>query len=112
LAKKRQIILFRSPPGGATGGMESLGDLREVVRSLAPYNTAPDGSGAEGLGERLGLAMLYGPGFIMEVPTGNDDVAQLLVTVTDEDFAWAVLMRLTRGLGLKMMDPETGRTFG
>lgn len=92
--------------------MEPLGTIREVVRAVAPYNCSPDGSGAEGLGERLGLGMLYGPGFIVEMPTGNDEVSQLMVTVTDEDFAWAVLVRMCRGLSLRMMDPDTGRTFG
>jgi hypothetical protein len=112
LARKRQIILLKATEGGKAGGMEPLGSLRDVVKSLAPYNCAPDGSGADGLGERLGLGMLYGPGFVVEIPTGNDEINQLMVTVTDEDFAWAVLVRMCRALAFKMMDPETGRTFG
>jgi hypothetical protein len=115
LARKRQIILLKATEAGKAGGgggMEPLGSVREVVAALGPYNCAPDGSGPEGLGERLGLALLHGPGFVVEVPTGNDEVTQLMVTVTDEDFAWAVLVRMCRGLSLKMMDPDTGRTFG
>ena len=115
MAKKRQIILLKateSGKAGGGGGMEPLGSVREVIDALAPFNCAPDGSGQDGWGDRLGLAMLHGPGFVVEVPTGNDEVTQLMVTVTDEDFAWAVLVRLCRTLSLKMMDPDTGRTFG
>lgn len=111
MAKKRQIILLRTDPAKG-GGIQPLGSLEEVVSMVAPFNTAPDGSGPQGYGERLGLAMLYGPGFVVEVPSGAEEVNQLMVTVTDEDFAWAVLMRMCRMAGLRMMDPETGRTFG
>jgi hypothetical protein len=112
VARKRQIILMRAVENAKPGEMEPIGSIKEVVRDLAPFNTAPDGSGPDGLGERLGMAMLYGPGFVAEVPTGNDEISQIMVSVTDEDFAWSVLMRMCRGAGLKMMDPETGRTFG
>ncbi len=98
--------------GGKAGTMVPLGSVREVVAALSGYNTSPDGSGPEGLGEVVGFGRLYGPGFIAEVPTGTEDVSQVMVSITDEDFAWSVLMRACRILRWKMMDPESGRTFG
>lgn len=112
MARKRQIVLLKSSESSKAGTLEPIGTIKEIVRDFAPFNTAPDGSGPNGFGERLGLAVLYGPGFVVEVPTGNDEINQVMVSVTDEDFAWAVLMRLCRAVGLKMMDPESGRTFG
>lgn len=115
MARKRQVILMRSPDGsdaGKSGAMVPLGSLTDVVRALSAYNISPDGSGPEGLGDVAGFGRLYGPGFIAEVPTGLDDVNQVMVSITDEDFAWSVLMRLCRQLRWKMMDPESGRTFG
>ena len=98
--------------GNRTGTMVSLGPVREVVAALAEYNTSPDGSGPEGMGDVVGFGRLYGPGFIAEIPTSADDITQVMVSITDEDFAWSVLMRLCRQLKWKMMDPESGRTFG
>lgn len=113
MARKRQIVLLKASEASKPGAsLEPIGAIKDIVRDFAPFNTAPDGSGPNGLGERLGLAVLHGPGFVVEVPTGNDEVSQVMVSVTDEDFAWAVLMRLCRAAGLKMMDPESGRTFG
>ena len=85
----------------------ALGSAREVKDLLAQFNMSEDGS-AEGAG------MLYGPGIIATMPmVGPDDpVMQLLVTMQEEDMAWAVLPRVCRALGWKMMDPRTGRTFG
>lgn len=86
-----------------------LGTFREVVSALSGYNTGADGSNkAECFG------VLYGPGFTVQLPmVGSDDpVGQLLVSFQEEDVAWPVLTRICRGLGWKMMDPKTGRTFG
>jgi len=101
-----------STDSGKAGGMTPLGSVREVVTYLSSYNTSPDGSGASGMGENVGIGFMYGPGFIVEVPVATEEVNQLMVTITDEDFAWAVLMRMCRQLQWKMMDPESGRTFG
>ncbi|MGE3108203.1 MAG: hypothetical protein AB7G11_07600 [Phycisphaerales bacterium] len=118
MARKRQIILMKAPEtegdGGSskTGTMAALGTVREVVGLMADYNISPDGSGPEGMGDVIGMGRLYGPGFVAEIPTAVDEVTQVMVMITDEDFAWAVLMRLCRQLKWKMMDPESGRTFG
>lgn len=86
-----------------------LGTFKEVVSALSAYNTGPDGSRAV---ESFGV--LYGPGFTVQLPmVGPDDpVGQLMVSFQEEDVAWPVLTRICRGLGWKMMDPKTGRTFG
>jgi hypothetical protein len=122
LARKRQVILLKlaeephvDSEATRTGdgcSMVPLGACAEVVRTLAPFNVAPDGSGPGGMGEALGTGILYGPGMIIEMPTGGDEISQLMVSVTDEDFAWAVLMRMCKLLHWKMLDPESGRTFG
>lgn len=101
--------------GGGTGGMLTLGQCDSVVQTLAHWNVSPDGSGPEGWGETPGMATLYGPGCVMELPTGGDgklELSQVMVTVTDEDFAWPVLSRLCKANSWKMMDPESGRMFG
>ena len=106
MAKKRQIILTRTE--GAGGGMAPLGSVREVLDALAAFNTAPDG----GPTKSAGTHFLHGPGFVAEIPSTQPIVAQAIVTMTDEDMAWPVLMRLTKRLGWTMVDLETGRSFG
>lgn len=108
-----------SGSGGST--MEPLGTLRAVARQLASYNIAPDSSGPHGFGERMGVALFFGPGLVAEVPLSDEmtankgegpDVVLVLVSVTDEDFAFPVVMRLCRESKWKMMDPDSGRTLG
>ncbi len=115
MARKRQVILLKigeRESAGETPEMSPLGTVAELVETLARYNIAPDGSGQQGMGEALGMAVLHGPGMVVEIPTGGDEVAQVMVTLTDEDFAWAVLIRLCKIEHWKMLDPESGRTFG
>lgn len=106
MAKKRQIILTRTD--GAGGGMAPLGSVREVLDALADFNTAPDG----GPKRSTGTDFLHGPGFVVEIPSTQATVTQAIVTMTDEDIAWPVLVRLTKRLGWTMVDLETGRSFG
>lgn len=95
--------------GAPTGPADtiSLGSSNEVKELLGQFNVAEDGS-------TDGAGVLHGPGLIAQLPMiGPDDpVMQLLVTMQEEDMAWAVLPRVCRTLGWKMMDPRTGRTFG
>ena len=88
------------------GGLPPLGTLKQVEQTLARFNTAPDGA----LGKAsMGLLTMYGPGMIVEIPTGNDEISQLMVTMTDDDFAFPVLMRLCREQKWTLMAPETGQ---
>ena len=112
MAKKRTIVLVNQPSPGA---MQPLGSFREFLAAVGRFNLAGDGSGPGGMGSVPGMSMLYGPGCIVEVAGDGDpksDVMQAMVTVTDEDFAWPVLSRLCKDQKWKMMDPESGRTFG
>jgi len=109
MAKSRQIILLKAADvKKGDGGLEPLGSIRAVTASLARYNTAPDGAAAKG----TGIEVLFGPGLIMEMPTGDDEVRQIMVTLTDEDFAFPVMLRVCREQQWTMMDPESGRRFG
>ncbi|MGQ0627165.1 MAG: hypothetical protein ACT4PL_03585 [Phycisphaerales bacterium] len=109
MAKARQIVLLKAvDPRRSEDGLPALGTIRTVTECLARYNTAPDGAPAKG----GGIALLFGPGLIVEMPTGNDDVVQLMVTMTDEDFSFPVLQRVCREQQWTMMDPESGRRFG
>jgi hypothetical protein len=118
MARKRTLVLMRTGEGGQ---MEPLGTLREVREMLGRCNIAPDGSGPHGYGERLGVALLFGPGLVCEIALPDDPgvakgqgppVAQVLVSLTDEDFGFPVLVRLCRQAKWKMLDPDSGRSFG
>jgi hypothetical protein len=106
VAAKRQLVLIQ--PDADDGSLIPLGSIGQVTEALADYNVAPDGSARV----NSAMAVLYGPGLVIEMPTGAESLTQLLVTLIEEDNAWPVLMRLCRGLGWNMMDPESGRTFG
>ena len=116
MSSVRSILLIRladvpepeddAAPAPPVLRMATLGTLQEIVEQLRPFNTAPDGSSPAGV--------LYGPGIVVQLPmVGEDDaVNQLLVTLNDESAAWPVLERMCRALQWKMMDPQSGRTFG
>src|SRR5262249_9493498 len=88
--------------------MEPLGSGDQVLKLLAPFNTAPDG-GPPG---SLGTMTLHGPGMTVLFPTTQKTVTKLIANMTDEEIALPVLMRACKTLGWVMMDMETGRTFG
>lgn len=102
--------------GAATApAMIPIGSARDIIRTFAPFNIAPDGSGPHGWGETYGMATLYGPGCIIELPYGGEpdnELSQAMVSVTDDEFAWPVLSRACKAGGWKLMDPDSGRTFG
>ena len=105
MARERSILLVKPRPidGEETGmgffgsGEETssppdlieMGTLREVIAQLAGFNTAPDGSAESG-------GILYGPGLTVEVPLIEQDaqVMRLGVSITEEDTAWPVLVRM------------------
>ncbi len=108
MGRKRQLILVNPDPDAEPGDpMRPLGSYKKVYEVLGRFNTAVDGS------ERsTGTDVLYGPGFVVEVAQGLDDVSQAVIVVQDEETAWPVLSRLCRQTGWRMTDMETGRTFG
>lgn len=103
MPSNRQVVLI--PP--ESGASASLGTKVRFLDEIARFNIAPDGSA-----ENMGVA--FGPGLRLELPFvgDKDPVTQALVTITEEDNAWPVLARLCRELNWRMMDPESGRTFG
>lgn len=105
---KRQVIL--TPAADPAGESDAtLGTPAQVIARLARYNTAPDGAPAK---SPAPLVVFYGPGFLAEMPTSERDVRQVMVTMTDDDFAFPVLIRLCREQRWTMIDAETGRRFG
>ena len=106
MAKKRQLVLMRSESGPA--GLVSLGNAQAVREMLAPFNTAPDG----GPRKSIGTELLHGPGMVVELPTTAPEIMQAMVTVTDDDIAWPVLSKLCKVLKWKMIDLESGQSFG
>lgn len=123
LAKRRTLVLFNPPETGAPGAggsMEPLGTVAALITTLKQFNVWPDGSGPLGFGDALGSATLYGPGFIVELPYASSgasspdkaEITQALVHCNDDDYAWPVLARICKSNKWKMMDPDSGRTFG
>ncbi len=89
--------------------MLPLGSLDEVRQRLGAFNTADDGDSRS---DQTGMAILHGPGMVVEIPMSVDPVTQAMVTLVEEDMAWPVLMKLCQTTQWSMMDLETGRTFG
>lgn len=106
LAKRRQIILSRRQEAQGDA-LEPIGKPDEVLKLLAPFNTAPDGAQPG-----MGAITLYGPGLSMTMPTTQPQITQLIANMTDEEIAMPVLIRLCRALEWTMTDLETGRKFG
>lgn len=110
MGRNRQLVIIRTvdPTHDDGEGMPALGTFKELKDVLAKYNTSIDGA-TNGRGSEMNLATLYGPGLICEVSTSDDEVRQIMVTMTDEDFAFPVLTRLCRENKWTMMDPESGQ---
>jgi hypothetical protein len=104
---KRQVVLMRSVNKGEPP--QALGTHTAVKDALARYNTATDGTVRS---KTAGTEVLHGPGMIVEIPTTTDQVQQAMVTMTDDEVAWPVLERACRALKWKLVDLETGRSFG
>lgn len=104
---KRQFVFMKPPPAPGAPA-EALGSPKALVEALARFNTAPDGSG----GKALGTQRLHGPGFVVDFPDGQPSIQQAMITVAEEDTAWPVLVRICKTLGWKMIDLESGRSFG
>lgn len=121
VARLRTILLIRvleddassidsssiDPAAAAVLNAVPLGTVRELTSIMARFNIAPDGS-------PMTPNVMYGPGVIAQFPFlgPNDSVQQVLVSLVEDDIAWPVLIRLCKANAWKMMDPESGRTFG
>lgn len=103
---KRQVVLMKSVAKGEAP--QPLGTHKEVKAALASFNTGLDG----GPPKASTSEVLHGPGMVVELPTTTELVQQAMVTMTDDDIAWPVLERLCRVLKWKLVDLETGRSFG
>ena len=108
MARKRQIVVSRAKAGAGAGEIEPLGSPDEVLKALARFNTAPDGS----TGTAVGTMTLHGPGMMVLMATTQPKVLQLMATLTDEEIAMPVLMRASKSLGWVLTDMESGRSFG
>jgi hypothetical protein len=95
----QQFVILSKRPNSANG-LASLGPRADLVRSLERFNTSP---------ERQGDDVLYGPGIRLELPPEQGDVSQVLVTITEEEIAWQVIMRLLKEFEWKIVDMNTGR---
>ena len=80
--------------------MAPIGTRQEILQTLANYNTAPE-DGEE--------CVLYGPGIEIEMPPDQDPVNQMLMSISEEEIAWLVVMRLAKELNWRILDPESGR---
>ena len=110
LARDRQIVILKA--AGETGEVSTemlpLGSMAEVTEAFAAFNTADDGSGRKSGGAHL----LHRAGVVGLRPALDGKDSQGLGTMRDEDLAWSVLWRLSRKNGWRMMDPNSGQTFG
>ena len=97
MSSQQFVILSRDEAPGE--GLAPLGSRKEITSQLGPYNTAPETDDGD---------ILYGPGIRIELPP-SDPVTQMLMTVTEEEIAWLVIMRLAKGMNWKLLDPATGR---
>lgn len=107
---KRQLVLMKAAQPGDDENLPSMGGLAQVLDALSRHNTAPDGSTP-----KSSVLLLYGPGMLAEIAAADgpaSEIRQIMVTMTDDDFAFPILSRLCREQRWTMMDPETGRRFG
>ena len=94
-----QQFVILSPDQAVSENLAPIGSRDEIIGQLSLFNTAPECDGED---------VLYGPGIRVELPPG-DPVTQMLLTVTEEEIAWQVVMRLAKSLQWKLLDPATGR---
>ncbi|MFO0783105.1 MAG: hypothetical protein U0636_05430 [Phycisphaerales bacterium] len=98
MARRTFVILSRQP--SEEGILAPIGTRAQVMEGLAHCNTAPEVPTGD---------TLYGPGVEFELPPGQDPIRQMILTISDDDIAWVVIMRVAREFGWKVLDPTTGR---
>jgi hypothetical protein len=95
-----QQFVIMSREATVDNGMAPIGSREQVVSTLSQFNTAPEHDSED---------VLFGPGIRIELPPDQDPVSQMLMSITEEEIAWLVVMRLAKELNWKILDPETGR---
>jgi hypothetical protein len=100
MSRRQFVILSREP--ATNGQMPPLGSRAAVVAGLAHCNTGPDTVGGD---------TLFGPGLEFQLPPNEDPVRQMVLTISDDDIAWIMIMRIAREFGWKILDTESGREF-
>ncbi len=95
-----QIVIMADHADKNAGDLPEIGPRARLLDDLAACNTAPAQPGED---------ILHGPGFQIELAPGQDPVTQMLLTITEDDIAWVVLMRLARKFHWKLVDPMSGR---
>lgn len=98
MSSPQQFVILSAET--STRGMAVIGARSDLLRDLARYNCAP---------EAEGKSTLWGPGITIELPPEQDDVTQMLMTITEDEIAWLTIVRLVRAFGWKLLDPSTGR---
>ncbi|MCE2966101.1 MAG: hypothetical protein ACK5WB_10270 [Phycisphaerales bacterium] len=107
MPRTRHIVIMKNvDPAHAEDGMPTIGSLTEVRAVLDRYNTGTDGTESP---NALGSMVLYGPGMVLEILADGGPVRQIMVTMTDDDFAFPVLTRVCREQKWTLLDPETGQ---
>jgi hypothetical protein len=106
LARKRRQLVIMGPE--KAGSPTPLGSRRQVTEVLACFNTGPDGAPPSSMGTEF----YYGPGMTVEIPSSMDQISQAIATMSDEEIALPVLMKLCKTHSWKLMDIESGRVFG
>ena len=111
MARSRNILIMKTvdPAEDDGEGLPELGNCSEVQAILARYNTAADGSTRKD--NTTSVTMLFGPGMYAELFADGPraPVTQIMVTMTDQDFAFPVLTRVAREQKWTLLDPESGQ---
>ena len=93
-------FVIQSRTAGKDGQRVSLGSRKEIVDSLAQFNTIAEVEGGD---------VLWGPGIRIELPPNDGPVLQMLLYIVEEEIAWLPIVRLAKRFDWLVMDIETGR---
>ncbi len=99
MSTQQYVILSRE--SASNNGMAPLGSRKDLVAQLSSFNTAPERSGEDD--------PLYGPGILVSLPPMTDPVTQMLVSITEEEIGWQVLLRIAKHYRWKIVDTSSGR---
>lgn len=98
MSSPQQFVILSAEP--SSQGMAVLGSRSSLLRDLAAFNCAPESEGAD---------TLWAPGITIELPPGQDEITQMLMTIVEDEIAWLTIVRIVRHFGWKLLDPSSGR---